>query len=348
MSRVRVGVVGCGSVSEHYLRDLKGSPFVEVVSVCDILRERAERRAEEFEVPHVFGSAEAMLDGPEFELLINLTSMPSHFPINLKALEAGRHVLCEKPMATSLPDARRLLDAAEVKGVRLFGAPSAVTSPAFRCLAEVVCNGELGKVQAAHGRYGHPGPSWGPWFYRKGGGCLFDLGVYNITTLTGLLGPARGVVALSGTAIPEREIEGERVRVEADDNTMLLIDHGDAVFSCVQTGFVYHSFPDDWTLELIGTRGCANLLGYDWAPRGVRVRSESTGGWETRCEDQQGYSWERGGSYIARCLAEGREPRMTAEHAFHVLEVMLAGHESASSGRRVAVHSVFDWPIAAD
>src|SRR5438270_637506 len=83
-----------------------------------------------------------------------------------------------------------------------------------------------GRVHAAHGRDGHGGPSWGPWFYRKGGGSLFDLGVYNITTLTGLLGPARGVVALSGVAVPERVVEGERVRVEADDNVMLLMDHG--------------------------------------------------------------------------------------------------------------------------
>src|SRR5205823_13764929 len=146
-------------------------------------------------------------------------------------------VFCEKPIATSLREGQLLLDQAQAHGVRLFGAPNAVTSPAFRCLAEIVASGEIGRVHAAHGRYGHGGPSWGPWFYRKGGGSLFDLGVYNITTLTGLLGPARGVVALSGIAVPERIVEGERVQVEADDNIMLLMDHGDAVFSCVQTGF---------------------------------------------------------------------------------------------------------------
>jgi predicted dehydrogenase len=345
MARIRVAVAGCGSVSGYYLPDLQGSPFVELVSVCDVVAERARQRAEKFEVPHHFGDFDAMLAGPPFDLLINLTAMPHHFPLNLKALQAGRHVLCEKPIATDLADGRRLLETAKAQGVQLFGAPNVVTSPAFRGMAAVLASGEIGRVHAAHGRYGHAGPSWGPWFYRKGGGSLFDLGVYNITTLTGLLGPARGVVALSGIAIPERRVDGEQVRVEADDNTMLLIDHGDAVFSCVQTGFVYRAHRQDRTVELIGTRGAMNLLGHDWGPKGVEVWTESRGDWETRCQDQQDFGWQTGGRYVAECLATGKPSMMTGEHAFHVLEVMLAAHQSAAGGRRVSVESRFPWPV---
>jgi predicted dehydrogenase len=345
MSRIRVGVAGCGSVSGSYLPNLKKSPHVELVSVCDVAPERAEKRAAENGVPHHFSDIDRMLAGPPFDLLINLTAMQHHFPINLKAVQAGRHVLCEKPIATRLADGRRLLEEAAARGVRLFGAPNAVTSPAFRCMAETLAAGEIGQVHAAHGRYGHSGPRWGPWFYQKGGGSLFDLGVYNVTTLTGLLGPVRGVVALSGVAIPERTVEGQHVRVEADDNTMLLMDHGDTVFSCVQTGFVYRAHRTDRTVELIGTRGCVNLLGHDWEPKGVEVWTEARNGWETRCEDQQGYGWQTGGSYLAECLATGKPSLMTGEHAFHVLEVMLAAFESGATGRRVAVESRFPWPI---
>ena len=232
-------MAGGGRVSEYYLADLKQSPHVELVSVCDVVPGRAEERAREFEVPHHFPDFDQMLSGPAFDMLVNLTAMPYHFPLNLTALRAGRHVFCEKPIATTLAEGQRLLDEAAAHGVRLFEAPNAVTSPAFRCMAEIAASGEIGRVHAAHGRFGHAGPSWGPWFYRKGGGSLFDLGVYNITTLTGLLAPARGVVARSGIAIPQRTVEGEPVQVEADDNVMLLMDHGDAVFSCVQTGFPY-------------------------------------------------------------------------------------------------------------
>ncbi len=347
MSRIKVAVAGCGNVSESYLPDLRQSPHVELVSVCDAVAARAARRAEQFAVPHHFADFDRMLAGPPFDLLINLTAMPSHFPLNLKALQAGRHVLCEKPIAGALADGQRLLQEAAARGVRLFGAPNAVISPAFRGMAGILASGEIGRVHAAHGRYGHAGPGWGPWFYRRGGGSLFDLGVYNITTLTGLLGPARGVVALSGIAIPERMVEGERVQVEADDNTMLLIDHGDTVFSCVQTGFVYRNHRSDRTVELIGTKGCVNLLGHDWEPEGVEVWSEATGEWQSRCPDQKGYGWQTGGSYVAACLATGSPSLMTGEHAFHVLEVMLAAHASAASGGRVDVESRFPWPIMA-
>src|SRR5438876_6522252 len=100
MSRIRVAVAGCGRVSEYYLADLKRSPHVERVSVCDAVPERAEQRAREFGVPHHFGDFDQMLAGPAFDLLLNLTAMPYRFPLNLKALHAGCHVFCEKPIAT--------------------------------------------------------------------------------------------------------------------------------------------------------------------------------------------------------------------------------------------------------
>jgi predicted dehydrogenase len=191
VNRTRVAVAGCGSVSRPYLADLRHSPFVELVSVCDVARERARGRAAEFEVPHAFDDVDTLLRGPDFDLLVNLTPMPEHYPVNVKARRARKHVLSEKPLATSLADGIHLLEVARTQGVGLFGAPNAVTSPAFRCLAEIAGSGRIGSVFVAHGHYGHTGPNWGPWFYRRGGGSLFDLGVYNITTLTGILGPAR-------------------------------------------------------------------------------------------------------------------------------------------------------------
>src|SRR5687767_10643471 len=100
-TRIKVGVVGCGSVSTQYLPHLSKSPYVELVSTCDIIPERAARRAEEYRVPHHFSSIEAQLSGPRFDLLVNLTDMQEHGRLNAIALEAGRHVWSEKPMANS-------------------------------------------------------------------------------------------------------------------------------------------------------------------------------------------------------------------------------------------------------
>ena len=345
MTRIRTAIVGCGSVSGPYLEDLSRCPFVELVAVADSVPERASARAAEFHIPHAFPDVESLLAGSEFDFLINLTSMPSHYEVNRKGLEAGKHVLSEKPIAHSREEGRELLALAQRQSVQFYGAPIVVTSPAFRHLAEVVGSGRLGQVFQAQGRYGHGGPSWGPWFYRKGGGSLLDLGVYNVTFLTGLLGPARSVSALMGTAIPERWVEGTIVRAEADDNTLVLMDHGGTVYSTVATGFVYGQHREDRTIEVIGTRGAANLLGWDWHPEGVEVWSEEAEDWIVECRDQQGYDWQRGGSLIAECLATGKTPLMTAEHAYHVLDIMLAAHESAASGRRIAVESDFPWPL---
>jgi predicted dehydrogenase len=342
---IRVAVAGCGNVSRSYLPDLLACPVTEVVALCDVRPERASAAAEEFGVPRSYDAVELMLRETPFDMLVNLTAMPFHAPLNRLALEAGKHVYCEKPIATTLADGRELLEIARHRGVCLRGAPNVVTSPAFAAMARAIADGEIGKPCAAHARYGSMGPDWGAWFFQEGGGSLFDLGVYNITTLTGLLGPARAVVALSGIAIPIRRAEGRDVATTAEDNTMLLLDFGDACFGCVQTGFVYRAFKSEWTLEICGTEGNVTLLGHDWAPRGIDVFSRRTNAWERRAEDQGGYHWRSGASYLARCLEEGREPAMTGEHALHVLEVMLAAMESARTGRRVEVESGFPWPV---
>lgn len=346
MSEVRVAVVGCGSVSEHYLPTLKECRYGNLVAVCDVIRGRAERQKERFGVLRAFSTVDSLLCGVEFDLLVNLTSMPAHYEVNRAALTAGKHVFSEKPFAPTHGLGKGLVELARERGVELWAAPNVVTSPQFRCLAEIAAKSELGKVCAAHACYGHGGPSWGPWFYGEGGGCLGDLAVYNITTLTGLLGPARAVAAFVGTVIRERRVEGRDVPVTADDNVMLLMDHGDAVFSHVQTGFVYGGHNADRTVELIGTKGAANLLGWDWEPHGVQVRVGHRNEFETRCEGRQGYLWQSGAVQMVEHLATGKRAPVTIEHALHVVEIMEGAYTSAASGNRVAIRSEFPWPLS--
>lgn len=346
MRNIEIGLAGCGSVSRSYLAHLAASAYAEVVAVCDVDGARTRQAASDHGIPHAFDDMARMLDGAEFDLFLNTTAMPAHAGLNRLALEAGRHVYCEKPIATSYDDGRELMALADARGVKLWGAPNVVLSPQFAYLRELIHGGALGKVYAAHACYGHGGPSWGPWFYGEQGGSLFDLGVYNVTTLTGLLGPAKAVVALAGTAVPDREVDGARLRAVADDNAMLLIDHGDAVYSHIQTGFVYGAQRGDRSIEFIGTEGAANLLGFDWGPAGVEAHTADTNGWETRCEDAQGYCWQGGAAYVAECLVKGVSPTMTGEHALHVLEVMTAAKASAATGARMAIATTFRAPWA--
>lgn len=345
MDKVQIGVVGCGSVSEKYLPNLRACRYAQIVAVCDLVPTKYRRYLSEYGIGKGFSSIDEMLEGAEFDLLLNLTSMPSHYEINKKGLNAGRNVWSEKPFAPTYEQGRELLDLAQNKGVAFRAAPNAVTSPQFRCMAETIASGRLGRVFAAHACYGHGGPTWGPWFYKKGGGCMGDLAVYNITTLTGLLGPAKSVTALVGTCIGERDVEGERVAVTADDNVMVLLDHGHGVLSHIQAGFVYCHHNEDRTIELIGDGGMMNLLGWDWAPRGVQVRTRDDDGFQTLCTDAEGYVWECGAAQFCEHLATGKPMLMTAEHALHVVDVMESAYRSAETGNRTEVKSSFAWPL---
>lgn len=200
--KTRVGVIGCGSVSGQYLPHLSKSPFVELVSTCDIIPERARQRATEYRVPHQYPHIDQMLAGAPFDLLVTLTDMQEHGRLNRQALLAGRHVWSEKPMANTYRDGRALQDLAQNKALRLWGAPAVVNSPQFAFMATTLSAGTLGKVSSAHAHYGHLGPTWSAFFYEKGGGSLPDLGVYNLATLTGLLGSARAVMAMTTIVRP--------------------------------------------------------------------------------------------------------------------------------------------------
>lgn len=351
--RTKVGVIGCGSVSTKYLPHLSACPLVELVSTCDIIPQRARRAATRLKVPNHYPHIDKMLAGATFDLLVDLTDMQEHYRLNKQALEAGKHVWSEKPMANDLAGGQELLDLAKKKGVRIGGAPTVVMSPQFRFMAKTLAEGKLERVAAAHASYGHLGPGWSSFFYEKGGGSMPDLGVYNYTTLTGLLGPARWIVAMLGVVTPTRQIDRKgQVKVEAEDNAMILMDHGGGVLSHVQCGFNYftahehdYTSQDHHTISITGTGGSMHLAGYDWAPHAVDLATREHRQLQRFATDPQGYTWQNGASHVAQCLATGKEPALSAEHALHVVEIMAAARESQRTGRRVAIKSCFPWPV---
>lgn len=351
--KVSVGVIGCGRVAQIYLPHLAACPHAELVSTCDIVPERAERAAAKFKVPHHYPHIDAMLAGAPFDLMITLTDMQEHGRLNKQAVEAGRNIWSEKPLANSYPEGKALLEHARRKGVRIWGAPAVVTSPQFAEMARAIRDGMLGHVSAAHATYGHLGPDWSAFFYEKLGGSMPDLGVYNLTTLTGLLGPAKAVVALTGIVTPARNVENKgKIRVEAEDNTMVMLDHGNGTFSHVQCGFNFFdphghdgSELERHSISIVGNRGLMELVGYDWAPHGVDLATVDQPTPRRLCTDAKGWVWQTGASLIAECLATGKEPLITAEHALHIVEVIEAARTSGATGRRVELQSTFKYPL---
>src|SRR5262245_19675821 len=148
--RIRTAVIGCGSVSGQYLPVLTKCPYVEVVSVCDIKPERPKKRAKQFKIAHWYPHIDQLLAGEPFDFMITLTDMQEHEHLNRQALEAGRHVWSEKPIANTLAAGQELLRLAKKHKRRLWGAPITVQSPQFAFMARTLAQGALGRVAAAH------------------------------------------------------------------------------------------------------------------------------------------------------------------------------------------------------
>ena len=351
--KIRVGVIGCGSVSGVYLPHLTKAPHVEVVSTCDIVYQRAINRAKEFNVPNNYPHIDKMLAGAPFDLMITLTDMQEHGRLNRQAILAGKHVWSEKPMANTYKEGKALLDLAKSKKLRIWGAPAVVNSPQFAFMSKAIQEGKLGKVSAAHAHYGHLGPTWSAFFYEKGGGSMPDLGVYNFATLTGLLGPAKSVVAMTSIVTSERTVDNKgKIKVEAEDNAMVIMDHGKGILSHVQCGFNYFDpyghegkGQEKHTITIWGTKGNMGLVGYDWAPFGVDLAELDNEQPKRYVPDPGTYVWQQGATVVTESLITGIEPRINVEHALHVLEIMEAARASSATGKKVMLLSKFKWPV---
>lgn len=352
--KLRIGLIGCGSVSNRYIPHLQSSPLIEIVSLCDIKYDRALAQNKQYNVnaatyPHI----DKMLAGVPFDMMITTTDMQKHGELNKKALLAGKHVWSEKPMANTYAEGKALLDLAKSKKLRLWGAPAVVNSPQFAFMSKCIQEGKIGKVASAHGQYGHTGPTWSAFFYEKGGGSMPDLGVYNMATLTGLLGPAKSVMAMLSIVKPERTVDDKgTIKVEAEDNAHILLQHDKNVISHVMCGFNFfdphgHEAKDQklHSIQIYGDQGNLRLIGYDWETNGVYLDNS----WDKPAvlyqEDSEGYQWQEGATRVGESLVKHIEPRINVEHALHVLEIIEAARKSSATGMKVPLKSTFKWPM---
>lgn len=352
--KIRVAIIGCGSVSNRYIPHLMASPVVEIVSLCDIKPQRAidQRGAYHLKVP-TYAHIDEQLKGPAFDMLVTLTDMQVHGELNRKALLAGKHVWSEKPMANTYAEGKALYELAENRGLRIWGAPAVVNSPQFAFMSRAIQQGKIGRVAAAHGQYGHTGPGWSAFFYEKLGGSMPDLGVYNLATLTGLLGPAKNVMAMTGIVTPERTVDDKgKIRVAAEDNAHVLMDHGSGVISHMMCGFNYfdphgHEAGSQQLHSILvyGDKGNMRLVGYDWESNGVWLDDKWDAPATLYHKDSEGYVWQEGATKVAESLMKQNEPRINTLHALHVLEIIEAARKSSDTGRRIKLKSTFPWPI---
>ena len=343
-----LGVIGCGSVFAGPYRGmielLRAAGRVHVAAVYDTDDAKRRSAAARYDVDPELPGPDAAVSAADVDVVLVLTSMNEHGPLAKAALEAGKHVLVEKPMATSLHEAAELLELARKLPGLLVCAPHTLLSPTFRAVHGAVRDGRIGALLTARARYGWAGPWWNEWFYAPGGGSLFDLGVYNVTSLCALFGPARRVTAMVGVAIPEREVDGRPIRVEADDNAHVLLDFGGARFAVVTTGFTIQRYRSP-AVEVYGSDGTIQLLGDDWAPDGWELWRNADGAWHVFPESDPQWRWTEGLRHLVDCVETGRPTLTRPEHAYHALEIMLAAQAAGRDGVARPIESGFPDPV---
>ena len=347
---VSVGIIGCGSVMQHAYMPLLVNEIARghasPPTICDVRADRIAEVEAKFPTAGSTLDPQDIIDDPTIDLVVVLTSMPEHGDLAEQALAAGHHVLVEKPMSLSLEQAARLVELDRSGPANLLCAPHVLLSPDYQRMATIMDEGLIGRPLLARARYGWNGPDWGQWFYGPGGGPLFDLGVYNVTTLTGLLGPCRSVTAMTTLTRSRRVVDGEEIEVQTDDTFQILLELGGdtgSVLATVTTAFGMQQYLGP-AVEVYGLDGTVQMLGDDWAPDGLQLWQNSVGAWQTYHSKSRYWPWTDGLRHMIDCIRTGQQPYTRPEHAYHVLEIMLAAMEAARTGTTQQITSTFTPP----
>jgi predicted dehydrogenase len=368
---VRVAVLGTGVIATAdngvlpNIRYLGGK--VEVVATADTVPGRAKEVADRFGIAESFSSLGELLENCDAEAVVNLTPIPAHADTSLEIVEAGRHLVTEKPLATSIEDANAIIDAARRSGVIAVCSPPNMLYPSRQEMRRLVRAGVVGRVAFARARASNPGPAAmgfpldPTWFYQAGSGPLFDVGVYGVHELTGILGPAQRVVAFSGITDRQRRVkggpfDGQVIDVNVEDNTLMLLDFGQSVFATLDATFNVHATRAP-RMEIFG-RGGTLVMHYNTIESGPNPHIEcyetgaagGRGGWVVPNlahlqPAQRHVDLARRAlllEHLADCLRTGRAPELSLERARHELEVMLGAMSSARTGEAVRIESTFD------
>lgn len=352
---VKIGIVGCGNISDVYFEAAKTFEILDIVACADLARERAAAKAEKHGVARVCTPEELLAD-PTIEIVVNLTVPKAHGPVGIAALEAGKSMHTEKPLAVTREDGRRMVELARQKKVRLGAAPDTFLGAGIQTCRKLIDDGWIGEPVAAtafmqcHGHEGwHPDPEF---YYELGGGPMFDMGPYYLTALVNLLGPIRRVTGSARATFAERLIgsepkRGKRVKVETPTHIAGVMDFANGAIGTIVTSFDVwaHTLP---CIEIHGTEGSMSVPDPNGFGGPVRIRRPGSEDWSEMPHSHPygGNSRGIGVADMAYGLRTGRAHRANGDLAYHVLEVMQAFLDASELDRHVAVESTCDRPAA--
>ncbi len=349
----KVGLIGCGNICYTYFESGVTFDMLDIVACADLIPDRAKEAAEKYCVERAM-SVDELINDPEIEIIYNLTVPKAHAEISLKALNAGKNVHGEKPLASNFKDGRAVYELAKKKGLLVTSAPDTFMGAALQTCRKLIDDGWIGRPIATTAFMMGWGPEeWHPnpeFFYQKGSGPLLDMGPYYLTALVSLLGPVKRVTSVTSIPYPERTIgsqprKGEKFKVEVPTYTAGVMDFvGGAVGTLIVTFDCRASeLP---RIEIYGTEGSLSIPDPNNFGGPVRIRRAGATDWSEvpfthiYADNSRGI----GAADMAYALRSGRKTRANVEMALHVLEIMELMNQASDQGKHLDLTTTCDRP----
>ncbi|MBZ9686015.1 Gfo/Idh/MocA family oxidoreductase [Clostridium estertheticum] len=356
MNKVKIGIIGCGNISSIYLTNLSTMFEITEVSACaDIILENAVKKAEEFNIKKAC-SVEELLRDPDIKIVLNLTTPNSHFEVSMAALEAGKNVYVEKPLALTREQGIKLINKAKEKGLLVGGAPDTFLGGGLQTCRKLIDEGWIGTPVAAtafmtcHGHESwHPAPDF---YYKVGGGPMFDMGPYYLTALLSLMGPVAAVSGMTRKTFPQRTITsepnyGKVIDVEVPTHVTGLLEFASGAIGTIITSF------DVWDanlpyIEIYGSLGSLKVPDPNTFGGPVLIKIAGQAEW-MEIPLTHGYTGNSRGvgvADMAYALLSGRDHRANVALTYHVLDIMHAIEDSSKEGKHIQLRSTLIRPSA--
>ncbi|MFB9758378.1 Gfo/Idh/MocA family protein [Ectobacillus funiculus] len=354
MKKLKIGIVGCGNISSIYMENCQKFDHLDLVACADLDEQHAQAQAAKYGIPKAY-SVQELLTDPDIELVINLTIPKAHAAVCIQALEAGKHVYTEKPLAVTREEGQQILETAKKQNLLVGSAPDTFLGAGIQTAIHLIEQGEIGvpigasafMITRGHEHW-HPDPAF---YYDIGGGPMFDMGPYYLTALVSLLGPIKRISGSTRISYPERTVTSEpkagtKIQVATPTHISGTIDFASGAIGTITTSFDAFGGTSLPPIEIYGSEGTLLVPDPNTFGGPVRIRKRD----EKEFVDvslSYGYSQNSRGlgvADMAQAILSGSEHRANGNLAYHVLEAMHGFHDSSDNGKHYIMESTCERP----
>lgn len=353
----KVGIIGTGDISTQYLTNAKNvkmfKDYYQIVAVADLVVEKAQAKAAEFGIPK-YGLPEIVYNDPEIDIIINLTVPNAHEEVNIKALESGKHVYSEKPLATSREGIKRIMETAERCGKRVGCAPdtfmSAPMQTAKKAIEEDWIGNPIGFTALCPMRGNEFFRSDCDFFYKKGAGPMLDMAPYYLNVLVSLFGAVDSVYSMQKKTFEQRTIKhatrrGDKIDVEIPTHVCASLSFKNGVIGTFTNSFDIFGATAP-RIEIYGEKGSMVLPDPNQFTGPVLIRRYRDKEWRPMVQFLEYETYGRGVGVMdmIKAIEADKPHKASAELAYHITDVILSMDEAAASKQELKVESFVEKP----